>query len=124
MRAVLVAFLMLTAPALAADPEVPVKVGGFPDMDACMTLGEVDGLDPNGDNFLAVRGGPDTSFGKIDELHEGDQVWICAGRNDFMGVVYGDEDCGVGTPINPARNYDGPCATGWVYQKYVTIIAG
>ncbi|MGQ0567630.1 MAG: hypothetical protein ACT4OK_21555, partial [Gemmobacter sp.] len=37
----------------------------------------VTGLDPNGDNFLAVRSGPGTEYRKIDELHTGDQVRTC-----------------------------------------------
>lgn len=123
MRAIL-ALLLMTGAALAADPEVPVPVGGMPDMDACMSQGEVRGLNPDGDNFLAVRSGPDGSYDKIDELYEGDLVNMCSYDGDWIGVVYGGDDCEVGSPIDPAEDYAGPCSSGWVYQDYIELTAG
>ena len=53
--------LMITAAssiAYSAKKPVPVTYGGQEDLDACSSMGEVKGLNPQGDNFLSVRSGP------------------------------------------------------------------
>ncbi|MEI4232920.1 SH3 domain-containing protein [Roseovarius sp. D22-M7] len=67
----------------------------------------VQGLDPNGDGFLAVRSGPGTNYRKIDELHNGDGVRPCAQRGKWWGVYYG----------NPRRK-------GWVHGNWLGGWAG
>jgi hypothetical protein len=62
--------LLLIAAALAALTTVtaanrltvPVIVGGIENADACPGTGIVEGLDPHGDGFLAVKAGPGLSF--------------------------------------------------------------
>jgi hypothetical protein len=102
----------------------PVRVGGISDHDACAQLGEVTGLNPNGDNYLSVRDGAGTSFAEIDRLSAGQEVHICQYKDDFYGVVYGDHACGVGTPIPVAQPYKGPCKSGWVSVRFIEITAG
>jgi len=53
-------FIITTASAqpMKGRVDVPVMVGGEPDMDACPSGGTVTGLDPRGDGFLSVRSGP------------------------------------------------------------------
>jgi hypothetical protein len=48
----------------------------------------VAGLNPQGDNFLAVRSGPGRDFAKIDELYQGDRVLLCDERGQWVGIVY------------------------------------
>jgi hypothetical protein len=104
-------------------------VGGDATMDACAAQGKVVGLDPKGDNFLSVRGGPGGKpFREIARLHGGQVVSICQGKGVWLGVVYGaagaSQECGVATAIARARPYHGPCSSGWVHKRYIDVIAG
>ena len=119
------ALILATTPTLAADP-VPVMHGGEPDMDACGGWGEVRGLDPNGDGFLAVRTGPGTGYPMIGRLHEGDGVHFCDQRDNWIGIVYGEpgQDCQA-NPILPLRQpYRGPCKSGWAHRHWLVLLAG
>ena len=123
-----VALALVAAPALAQD-SVPVHFGDYPDLDACLSQGEVRGLNPNGDNFLAVREGPGSDYSKIDEVYEGQWIILCeeAEGGAWFGIVYdptGTLDCGTGSPIAERRDYDGPCPSGWVSSKFITMLAG
>lgn len=122
------------APAAAHEPAdaQPVMIGhdGL-DFDACGGWGVVSGLNPDGENFLAVRAAPTTQASKMDELHEGDGLWFCDGTQDrqWVGVVYSphgapDLNCGVSSPVPEIVPYTGPCRSGWVSARYVTLIAG
>lgn len=122
--------LLMTTAAEAQSKRVPVMVGGDDGVDACMSLGEVVGLNPKGDNFLAVRRGPGTKYKKIDEIHTGDEIFVCDEKGDWYGVVYPDlnededMDCEVSSPIEERDEYSGDCISGWVHSRYVEIIAG
>lgn len=114
--------------AVAQGTEVPVTVGGDgPDFDACGGLGRVVGLNPRGDNFLAVRVGPSTRFTKVDEVYTDYALYLCETRGEWYGVVYHRSgkpaDCGVSTPRR-RQPYSGPCRSGWVHGSYVEVIAG
>lgn len=118
----------LSLPAMGQD-SVPVLVGGEVNYDACGAIGAVTGLDPKGDNFLAVRTGPSTDYAQIDSLHSGDEVHLCDQQGNWYGILYqsgggGAGDCGVGTPIDKRGPYVGPCLSGWVYGDYVIGFAG
>jgi hypothetical protein len=109
---------------VAASPApTPVMVGGESDLDACASTGIVVGLKPVPGNFLAVREGPGPGFAQVGELPLGDRVWLCDSREDWMGIVYG-EDCGVSTPKATRTLYTGPCASGWVSKRYIELEAG
>ena len=101
-------------------------VGGEADLDACGATGDVHNLNPDGDNFLAVRSGPGTQFEMIDKLHTGDGLYICDGHGSWIGIVYDkrDLDCEVGSPIPARQPYAGKCLSGWVHEKYVRHLAG
>lgn len=109
----------------AAQP-VPVTIGGDADMDACGSTGIVSGLRGGSGSFLAVRGGPGLQFRTIDRLEPDTRVWICEARAGWLGVVYGTDDkgCGVSSPVPVRRPYVGPCASGWVSERYVRREAG
>jgi len=113
----------------AQQRHVPVIAGQNAGYDACGTVGVVRGLDPRGDGFLAVRAGPSSDYAMIDKVYNGYLLSICdqSGKGgNWLGVVYSHnkQDCGVSTPWPRAGAYTGPCASGWVYRKYVTDIAG
>ena len=54
--------------------------------DACAN-GRVHRLDPSGDGFLAVKGGPGLNYDRIDELYNGEKVYLRVATGDWFGVV-------------------------------------
>ncbi len=123
---VLVGLLSLVVSATAQTfLDRPVMVGGRADVDACSGTGSVVGLNPQGDNFLAVRSGPSANFNKLDELYTDDIVYLCDVAGKWLGVVYTSDDteCGIFTPWPRAKSYTGPCRVGWVFRKYVRPLA-
>ncbi len=102
--------------------EVPVMIGGEPDMDAC-AIGIVGGLSKNG--FLAVRSGPSTKYPMLDKLHNGDSVSMCYTKGKWEGVVYGEDCSGRDAPssiIPKRKRYEGSCNSGWIYSKWIKTI--
>ena len=121
---------MATAAIAATSERVP-RIGlAGDDLDACLSVGQVTGLNPRGDNFLAVRAEPSAGAPEKDRFGPGREFWICDEAGDWLGVVYGSDpgdgpgDCEVGSPVASVRPYDGPCRWGWVHSRYVTVIAG
>ena len=110
----------------SGQAQVPVPFGGEAEEDACGGLSEVARLDLRGDNFLAVRSGPGTSFAILDKLKNGQPVFVCAAVGNWRGIVYSKsgQTCGTGVSIMRRRAYDGPCLSGWVYRSYLEDIAG
>ena len=117
-------------PAQAQDtrirPQVPVVVGGDPDMDACGSVGAVEGLEPGGDGFLAVKAAPSLKAPRIDKLLNGKHVHICQENGDWYGIIYSTrrQDCNVSTPWPRARPYTGPCRSGWAHKRWINAYAG
>ena len=112
-------------PVAGQSLDLPVMIGAARDLDACMGLGRVARLDPQGDGFLAVRTGPSTDYPQIDELHNGDAVHLCEEKGRWWGIVYGGiGGCGVTSPVPRRMAYRGPCRAGWVHGRYVDFIAG
>lgn len=102
----------------------PVIVGGDANYDACGVEGVVHNLDPDGDNFLAVRDGPGKNHRILGKLVTGDRVHICSERGGWLGVVYGPGNCRVSTPIAQRSAYAGPCDAGWVHRNFIREVAG
>jgi hypothetical protein len=108
----------------------PVRVGlAGADMDACLSLAEVRGLDRHGDNFLTVRARPQRVAPALGRLRTGQQVWVCDGDavTGWTGIVYAEEpgqECNVGSPVPSIRPYAGACRQGWVASRYLVVIAG
>lgn len=123
--------MMLTFVAAAAKPDVPVIVGVEEELDACSSWAEVSGLNPKGDGFLAVRGGPGSDYPMRDRLRAGDAFFVCDVSRDgkWMAIVYprkgqNSDACDVSGAVPKAREYRGPCAFGWVNAAWVRILAG
>lgn len=109
---------------------VSVRVGqDGPDLDACAGYGVIKGLNPQGDNFLSVRSAPDGSARELDRLSQGAGVAMCDFKEGWVGVVYApsqnaDADCGTGSPVAKEQDYEGPCRSGWVSERFVELMAG
>jgi hypothetical protein len=110
----------------AGTRPVPVMIGGEPDLDACGAVGVVSGLDSKPASTLSVRSGPGSQFEAIDRLSSGTRIWLCEHQGRWVGIVYGPDgqDCGIATSSQRRRPYTGPCTAGWVFDKYVTLVAG
>ena len=77
------AILPVVAAAASRPPsDVPVRIGGQADLDACGSWAAVSGLKPDGDGFLAVRGGPGAGHAMRDRLREGDAFFVCGASAD------------------------------------------
>ncbi|MDA7946167.1 MAG: SH3 domain-containing protein [Hyphomicrobiaceae bacterium] len=120
--AVAVATVILCGPVSAADPVVPVMEIADGDFDTC-AFGKVSGLNPRGDNFLAVRAGPGTSYRMLDKIRTDDKVWLLSNKGDWIGIVYGVDEVNC-SPVKADRPYEGPGKTGWVHRKFITLLAG
>lgn len=123
--------LLASTLAVAAPRDVPVVVGESAELDACTSWAKVKGLNPKGDGFLAVRGGPAASHAMRDRLREGDEFFVCNYSRDdkWLAIVYprkGQQpaDCGVSTSLPKPVAYRGPCGWGWVHGKWVQFLAG
>jgi hypothetical protein len=122
-----------------SDPSAkPVRIGeGGPRFDACQSVGEVGRHDSGS---LPVLSAPFDAAAKKDSLPAGQRIYICTRSHDqqWFGIVYdkapaaeegaaptrGPGNCGVSSPVRAKRNYDGPCASGWVESIYVVLVAG
>ena len=122
--------VMGTAASAQQTERVPrIGVAGH-DLDACLSIGQVTGLNPQGDNFLAVRALPSADGVEKDRLGAGRWLWLCDKAGEWLGVVYSPDpneepgDCGIGTPVETERPYVGRCRWGWVHSRFVEVIAG
>jgi hypothetical protein len=109
MRLLLASLLLASGVAASAQPlqraeRVPrIGIAGH-DLDACLSIGQVSGLNPQGDNFLTVRALPSTDGAEKDRLGPGRWLWLCDKAGDWLGVVSCPEpvepgECGVGSPF-------------------------
>jgi uncharacterized protein YgiM (DUF1202 family) len=112
------ALFLAASPVAAQSLDVPIQVPqGGGQMGDCPTS-YVDGLNPNGDNFLAVRTGPGTGHAKIDEIHTGDVVAVCDVRGAWFGVLYDGSNTGTGYRARHRMR------SGWVHSRYLRDLAG
>lgn len=100
--------------------------GGDLELDACGGLGVVKGLRKDGDGFLSLRAGPDTSYAELGRLKNGDEVILCDYKASWHGVVLFIpglcED--LSSPLPAMVPYEGPCQSGWVHENFVEQTAG
>ena len=108
--------------ASAQSLEMPIIERADGDLDTC-AFGQVAGLKKHGDGFLAVRSAPGSSYRKLDEIHNGDRVWIYSQVGDWMGIVYDVDfvDCGPITKDQPVRAKG---RKGWVHSNWIRLLAG
>lgn len=113
---------LLPTPALAQALDVPVIEHADEDFDTC-ALGRVTGLKSDGDRFLAVRSGPGSDYTKLDELHNGEKVWLFDQKGKWIGVVYSVEEVSC-SPVVKDRPVPHEGKKGWVHGNWIEILAG
>ncbi|MFD2238487.1 integron [Aureimonas populi] len=101
-----------------AAPAVPVRVGGDVDLPACAELGVI-GETQSQEGRVDVRSGPTGTFQVLERLNVGDIVRVCDRNGTFVGVIYGEGDCGVAEPVARRASYRGSCPSGWVHNRSV-----
>lgn len=113
----------------AQETTFPIRIGDSgPRFPACGSVGQVRVGD---DDALEVQVAPFESSRTTDTLANGHRLFICMNSMDhkWLGVVYADDgqapaDCGVEAPVRSAREYAGPCKSGWVSSAFVRIGVG
>jgi hypothetical protein len=115
-------FVSTSQAAGASELGKPVMEYASDDLDTC-ALGQVMGLKADGDGFLAVRSGPGSNYTKLDELHNGDKVWLFEREGKWIGIVYGVEELSC-SPISEDRVVPHDGKKGWVHENWIEIIAG
>lgn len=115
-------------------------------LDACGGYGVVQRVAAGG--ALDVRAAPFAGAKAVAALANGRHVFICTRSLDqqWLGVVIVPEseknsaiapvdnaataspppapDCGVSSPVESRRPYDGPCQSGWVSSTFIQLVAG
>ena len=105
----------------------PVFYGG--EASACSGFGRIDAGSKGKAGMLAVRKGPGSEFSETYVLANGDQVWLCDAKNDWLGVVFVPKgaqpsDCGMSETVRYRLPYAGPCNAGWVQRRWVRLVTG
>jgi hypothetical protein len=115
---------------LLADMVQPVRIGEpGPNFAACNARGAVrDRIDTGP---IGVRAAPFERSEQIASLAPGSEFFICSRTNDqrWFAIVYDEggrasERCGVSAPVPARRNYQGPCAAGWIPSASVRLVSG
>lgn len=109
----------------------PVRIGeGGAGFDACAYVGRVTNISPAGETYLPLRAAPFLEADELLRLPNGARLFVCTRSIDqrWQGVVVPpadapDTDCGVAAPVASARDYAGPCRSGWVASSFVRLIA-
>lgn len=104
-----------------------VRIGeGGSSFPACAATGVVVNVSPAGMPYLPLRAAPFDEASEVARLTDGARVFLCARSLDqrWQGVVVPpadapDSDCGVTAPIDAARDYAGPCRSGWTLGTFV-----
>lgn len=115
-------------PTVLNQTVTPVRVGELgPSFDACAARGATRARAVP----VPVRAAPFDAAESIDRLGDGAQFFICSRSHDqrWFGIVYdaGGEAsarCEVDRPTPRRRDYQGPCAAGWVASAMVALISG
>ncbi|MGF1548964.1 MAG: hypothetical protein ACFBQW_00255 [Sphingomonadaceae bacterium] len=115
---------------LLGEAETPVTIGDLgPNFAACNARGTMrPRLGPEVE--LPVRAAPFEAAEQLDSLPAGSAFFICSRSHDqkWFGIVYGAggaaAECGVSRPVSSRRDYQGPCASGWVPSSFVKLTAG
>ena len=105
----------------------PVFYGGHASTQACARKGLVDGLAARRGELVAVRKGPGREFKPVNSLLNGDIVWICDAKSEWVGVVFKPKDdptaeCGTTQQEDRRLPYAGPCRSGWVHRQWIRSV--
>ncbi|WP_162651901.1 SH3 domain-containing protein [Lentilitoribacter sp. Alg239-R112] len=124
LKTILVSSLLIASLNVLQAQQLDVEVMERADdgLDTC-AYGQVAGLRADGDGFLFVRRGPGTTYDSFDELKNNDKVWLFEEKDGWYGIVYGvdDQNC---SPVEKDRPVDTIGKKGWVYGKWIEVLAG
>ncbi|MEG3087887.1 hypothetical protein [Sphingomonas sp. PB4P5] len=124
-----------TATEQPAEPMRPgvraVRIGeGGPGFQACAYTARVVNVGSAEQPYLSVRQAPFQEAAEVLRLPDETRLFACSRSIDqrWQSVVIPpaaapDTDCGVTTPVASARDYDGPCQSGWVASAFVRLTA-
>ena len=110
-----------------AQPSVPVWSGSLPPANSVRgnicNLALVRGV---GSSRLQVRAGPGRRFVRRDALRNGERVYTCNERGEWLGVVFSrpGAPCGNQQPVGLDITLTPPCRSGWVHRRWIEIITG
>lgn len=115
-------------PTVLGETVTPVRVGELgPSFDACAARGATRARAVP----VPVRAAPFEAGEAIDRLGAGAEFFICSRTHDqrWFGIVYDEGGrasarCEVDRPTPRRRDYQGPCAAGWVASAMVALISG
>ncbi|HEY5712430.1 MAG TPA: hypothetical protein VIT38_11095 [Allosphingosinicella sp.] len=115
-------------PSLLGETVTPVVIGsGGPSFDACNAAGTIRRR-AAGSAPVPVRAAPYEAAARIDALAGDAHFFICSRSQDeaWFGIVYDEGGqasarCGVSAPVPERRDYQGPCAAGWVSSALVRL---
>lgn len=102
--------------------DVPVMERADNGLDTC-AFGRVAGLKADGDGFLSVRRGPSTSYEAFDQLKNNEKVWLFEEKDGWYGIVYGVDELTC-SPVDQDRPVQTNGKIGWVYGKWIEVLAG
>jgi hypothetical protein len=117
-------------PNLLTTTVTPVMIGELgPNFAACNAQGQV--RERASEGAIPVRAAPFEPAQEKAQLPSGSSFFICDRSHDqrWLGIVYdsnrqANRSCGVSAPIRNAREYEGPCDSGWVAASQVRSISG
>ncbi len=115
---------------LLTETVTPVRIGELgPNFAACNARGAI--RDRVGTEPVPVRAAPFEQAQQIDRLQRGAGFFICSRTHDqrWFGIVYDEggqaaERCGVSEPVPSRRDYEGPCAAGWIPAARIRLVSG
>lgn len=97
--------------------KVPILERGEPDDLPTCASSAVVGVK----NFLAVRSGPGSKYEKIDELQNGEIVYVFDNRGKWAGVVFRTDDVECSAKKTRKVPYE---RKGWVHKDWLEDLAG
>lgn len=106
----------------AQSLDVPVMERADDGLDTC-AFGQVTGLKADGDGFLSVRRGPSVSYEAFDQLQNKEKVWLFEEKDGWYGIVYGVDELSC-SPVETDRPVETNGKKGWVFGKWVEVLAG
>jgi predicted small secreted protein len=109
-----------------------VRIGeGGPGFQACAYTARVANVGSREMPYLPVRQAPFQEADEVLRLPNDARLFACTRSIDqrWQGVVIPpadapQTDCGVTAPVATARDYAGPCQSGWVASAFVRLTAG
>ncbi len=120
------AILMLFGGA-STQPSVPVWSGSLPPASSVKSnvcnLAVVREVGPF---RLRVRAGPARRFRQLEALREGERVYTCDGRGEWLGVVFSrpGASCGSRENVGLDITLTPSCRSGWVHRRWIEILTG